>query len=324
MLLRSSSTPALGSLIGIQPKSELNSRGSVRFPQFLVAGNSDGKWVHHDLQPSFARTLSEADLYNLLLSNGSPSRQRLRMCSGSLELCRKLATESFLSSDLWNEALEEELDDSDTEISIGFQSAGDPLEESPEKNIAAIGIHVDEGRSVSGRSICEGSGVALVCDRAVVGSKTETSCVNGGLGGEDGGGFSGGTGCGGRGCGFGSESNNTDAYYKKMLQADPGNPLLLTNYGRFLQEVQHDLERAEEYYGRAILASPSDGDILSLYANLIWDVHKDAPRAKSYFDQAVEAAPEDCNVLGLYAHFLWNAEDDEEDQGAFQQQKWYH
>lgn len=106
-----------------------------------------------------------------------------------------------------------------------------------------------------------------------------------------------------------------------MLQADPVNPLLLTNYARFLQEVQHDLGKAEEYYGRAILASPGDGDILSLYANLIWDVHKDAPRAKTYFDQAVQATPDDSNVLGSYAHFIWNADIDETDQDASQQQK---
>jgi tetratricopeptide (TPR) repeat protein len=288
----------------------------------------DGKWVHHDVQPRCRRTLSEADLRNPL-SQTCSRRLGLRRGSGSLELGRKLSTENFLNNGILDKALGEEFEDSDTHISIGFQSARDPLEESGDKNMAAIGTHGGEGYFVSGRRnedfmggrISEGPGVALVCDGAVVGSKTETGFVNGGFGGEDGGGFSGGGGHGGRGGGFGSDSNNMDAYYKKMLQADPGNPLLLTNYARFLQEVQHDLEKAEEYYRRAILASPGDGDVLSLYANLIWDVYKDAPRAQAYYDQAVEAAPDDCNVLGSYAYFLWNAKDDEEVQNASQQQK---
>jgi hypothetical protein len=243
MLLRSSSTTALNSLIGVQPKSELNSCRSVQFTQLLVAGNGDGKWVHHDLQPRFVRTASEADLHSPLSSNGSPSGLGLRSGSSSLDLCRTISAESFLSNGLLDEALEEEFEDSDTQISIGFQSAGDPHEESPENIMAAIGIHGGEGRYVSGRRICEGTGVALVDNRAVVVSKTETSFVNGGFGGEDGGGFSGGGGYGGRGGVFGSDPNNTDAYYKKMLQADPGNPLLLANYGRFLQQV--NIEESE-------------------------------------------------------------------------------
>jgi hypothetical protein len=81
--------------------------------------------------------------------------------------------------------------------------------------------------------IFEGTGVTLVCDRVVVGSKIDMSSINGGFGGEDGGGG----GYGSRGGGSGSNSNNTNVYYKKMVHANPGNPLLLTNYVRFLQEV---------------------------------------------------------------------------------------
>jgi tetratricopeptide (TPR) repeat protein len=295
-----------------------------------VAGNGDGKWVHHDVQPRLGRTLSEADFHNPLY-NASRSRQWLRRGSGSSELSRKLSTEDFLSEGRLEEALEEEFEDSEAEISIGFQSSGDPYEESREKFSAAIQTKGSEGPYLSGRriqdldlmggKICEGTEPTLVCDRVVLGSKTESGYVNGGFGGEDGGGIFGGGGYGRKGGGSGSDSTNTDAYYKKMLQADPGNPLLLTNYARFLQEVQHDSEKAEEYYGRAILASPGDGDVLSCYANLIWDVYQDAPRAESYFGQAVEAAPDDCNVLGSYAHFLWNVEDDEQDQDASQQQR---
>ncbi|KAE8732792.1 equilibrative nucleoside transporter family protein [Hibiscus syriacus] len=135
---------------------------------------------------------------------------------------------------------------------------------------------------------------------------------------------------GGRGgCGGGSDGgdnewgywdpNNgndiTDSYYQKMIQANPGNSLLLGNYARFLQEVRGDSVKAEEYYGRAILANPNDGNVLSSYANLIWQTRKDEPRAETYFDQAVKAAPDDCFVLASYARFLWDAEEEDNKVG---------
>ncbi|PIN22032.1 hypothetical protein CDL12_05251 [Handroanthus impetiginosus] len=138
----------------------------------------------------------------------------------------------------------------------------------------------------------------------------------------------GGGGCGmcggGRGPNDGSDSGSkdpgswyghesTDAYYETMIQANPGNPLLLANYAKFLKEVKGDFARAEEYCGRAILANPSDGNVLSLYADLIWQTQRDAARAESYFDQAVKTDPNDCYVLASYARFLWDAEDDEEE-----------
>lgn len=58
-----------------------------------------------------------------------------------------------------------------------------------------------------------------------------------------GGGAGGGGGkiCGGNGGSDGGDSNrgsaSTDMHYQKMIQADPGNPLLLSNYTRFLKEV---------------------------------------------------------------------------------------
>uniref|UniRef100_A0A2N9IVY2 Uncharacterized protein n=1 Tax=Fagus sylvatica TaxID=28930 RepID=A0A2N9IVY2_FAGSY len=109
-------------------------------------------------------------------------------------------------------------------------------------------------------------------------------------------------------------NDGTDVYYQKMIEANPGNSLLLTNYARFLKEVRGDTVKAEEYCERAILANPNDGDVLSMYAGLIWQSHKDAPRAESYFDQAVKAAPDDSYVLASYARFLWDAEDEEEEE----------
>ncbi|CAA7406618.1 unnamed protein product [Spirodela intermedia] len=130
------------------------------------------------------------------------------------------------------------------------------------------------------------------------------------------GGAGGGSGGGkpGRGGSDGGKSE-MGAYYLEMLEADPGNPLLLVNYGRYLHEVEGDVEGAEECYGRAILASPGDGEVLSLYGKLIWETQGDETRAESYFERAVEASPDDCYVMGSYAHFLWDADEaGEEDE----------
>jgi len=61
------------------------------------------------------------------------------------------------------------------------------------------------------------------------------SCGSNGGGGV-GGGSNGGNGFGGWDSSYGSEGS-TDAYYQKMIEANPGNSLLLGNYARFLKEV---------------------------------------------------------------------------------------
>ncbi|XP_075491676.1 uncharacterized protein LOC142529875 [Primulina tabacum] len=143
----------------------------------------------------------------------------------------------------------------------------------------------------------------------------------GGSGGSKGGGICG----GGRRSDHGSGSDSqdpgswhgseiTEAYYETMIKANPGNPLLLANYAKFLKEVKGDLTKAEEYCGRAILANPNDGNVLSLYADLIWQTHKDSARAESYFEQAVKSDPNDCYVLASYARFLWDADEDHGDE----------
>ncbi|MBA0607279.1 hypothetical protein Godav_019610, partial [Gossypium davidsonii] len=78
-----------------------------------------------------------------------------------------------------------------------------------------------------------------------------------------------------------------------MVEANPGNPLLLGNYAKFLKEIRGDYSRAEEYCGRAILANLDDGNLLAVYADLIWHNQNDIQRAKSYFEQAVKTAPND-------------------------------
>lgn len=134
----------------------------------------------------------------------------------------------------------------------------------------------------------------------------------------------GGYGCGGSGGGggdftsrnFGSgggDGPEFEEYYKKMVEENPGNPLFLSNYAHFLYHSKKDLQRAEEYYSRAILADPSDGESLSQYARLTWEVHHDQHRTSSYFERAVRASPEDSHVHAAYASFLWDVGGKDED-----------
>ncbi|XP_078439961.1 uncharacterized protein LOC144710152 [Wolffia australiana] len=137
-----------------------------------------------------------------------------------------------------------------------------------------------------------------------------------GIGGGTGGIGSGGGGFGGRSVvvdGNGSQAD-MEAYYKKMVEEDPGNALLLTNFAQFLHQSKRDLKRAEEFYSRAVLAEPGDGEVLCQYAKVIWELHHDRSRATGYYEQAVQAAPQNSHVLASYASFLWEAEDDEEEE----------
>lgn len=73
-----------------------------------------------------------------------------------------------------------------------------------------------------------------------VGSNGGRICGGGG-GGRGSGGGDGGDGGGGSGFSEGNNnrgSDSTDAYYQKMIEANPGNGLLLGNYAKFLKEVK--------------------------------------------------------------------------------------
>ncbi|KAI7983672.1 hypothetical protein LOK49_LG15G00698 [Camellia lanceoleosa] len=107
-----------------------------------------------------------------------------------------------------------------------------------------------------------------------------------------------------------------EQHYKKLVEDNPGNPLFLRNYAQFLYKSKGDLPRTEEYYSRAILADSKDGEVLSQYAKLVWELYHDQGRALSYFERAVQAAPEDSHVQAAYANFLWETEEDKDEDNA--------
>ncbi|KAF3335986.1 hypothetical protein FCM35_KLT20493 [Carex littledalei] len=118
---------------------------------------------------------------------------------------------------------------------------------------------------------------------------------------------------GGQGSGDQSENRRFHDRYAELLRSDPGNPLLLRNYGKFLHEVEGDVKGAEDCYGRAILASPGDGELLMLYGMLVWENYREKERAGAYLQKATEVSPHDCMVLAAYAKFLWEVGDEDDE-----------
>ncbi|KAG6413299.1 hypothetical protein SASPL_126008 [Salvia splendens] len=157
-----------------------------------------------------------------------------------------------------------------------------------------------------------GEATAVTEEHAIPSERTLQEAGDGGGGVRSRGSYGGGG--RGRDDGLGPGRGISEAYYQTMIDANPGNPLFLANYAKYLKEVKTDFTKAEEFYERAILANPADGDVLSHYAALLWKTHGDSARAEAYFDQAVKTDPNDCFVLASYARFLWDADDDEEEE----------
>ncbi|EXC23987.1 hypothetical protein L484_003507 [Morus notabilis] len=285
MLLRSSSTPILNSWL---PHSKDSCHSLSPEPEIVPQISRSRSIVSLSVSSSPSSSMSPIDSTRKNMTRAS-SETDLRDLAAPKKTALDRIVDGF-------SAEEEEEEEEEMERELGFRSAMTSTRSYPGCEVGAretelVSVLVGGGIGGGGGRICGGGG-------------------GGGGGGSDG------SDDGSSGFWDSNRGNHgTDLFYRKMIEANPGNPLLLSNYAKFLKDVRGDLVKAEEYCGRAILANPNDGNVLSMYADLIWKSHKDASRAESYFDQAVKAAPDDCYILASYARFLWDAEE-EGDEGA--------
>ncbi|CAL0301496.1 unnamed protein product [Lupinus luteus] len=98
----------------------------------------------------------------------------------------------------------------------------------------------------------------------------------------------------------------TRLYYRKHLNKEPYNSLLLSNFAQFLYLVIHDLDEAEEYFKRSVMVEPPDAEAFSRYADFSWLVKNDLLAAEQRYEQALEADPGNNYYASKYANFLWS------------------
>ncbi|XP_004493826.1 uncharacterized protein [Cicer arietinum] len=339
MLLRSSSTPVLGSLLSsftdspihhhthtvtIHPESCHNAL------KHLPPTTTSLQHHHHRLNLSrtsspispsvtdlehknkgFRRVQSEGNLEDLAFATGCNNEDRFNYMDplkrySVRQRCLALETiPSFILSKQTGLREEEEdgesdIEDEDYEFSV-VNSGSDMMKD--RLNRMSFGEEEVVGNNKE-MYLAKGLGVD-VCGDGI-----------GGCRGGNGGGDYNSMGSGGN---DGDNNHGVEEYYKKMLEENPGNPLFLRNYAQFLYQCKQDLEGAMEYYSRAILADPEDGEVLSQYGRLVWELHHDQQRASNYFERSIQASPEDSHVQAAYASFLWDTEE-EEGAGWNQQQ----
>ncbi|XP_019178497.1 PREDICTED: uncharacterized protein LOC109173676 [Ipomoea nil] len=320
MLLRSSSTPILGSLLADSCGEALTPNhhfkkvlypphvGSLNFNKFSCSSSSpsspsvsefsSGKQLSRN---GFRKVMSEGNLEGLAVHGPGNGEDEFSLAIPLKKFPRVNGLETIPSFSLHGSgSCEDEESEEDEELEAVMDDG--------------VNQCLKAEMSLNSMKVAEGREMCLI---------REAMVVNGG--GDDPTGGCGATGGGGGGCrpvafgrGGGGGDNHglsMEEYFKKMVAENPSNPLFLRNYAHFLYQTKGDSKGAEEYYSRAILADPGDGEVLSQYANLVWELHRDADRATSYFERAVQAAGEDSHVHAAYARFLWEIEDieDEED-----------
>ncbi|KAE8685476.1 Tetratricopeptide repeat-like superfamily protein, putative isoform 2 [Hibiscus syriacus] len=244
MLLRSSSTPVLGSLIS-----------------YIAADSPNNNNHHHE-------TITPLRCYPSSLFHGN--RLSFHPSPGSVHLSTLVSCGSSpISPSIIDQSSDFEIKGSRREEEDENDSEGEEEEVMAGVNGSSYGFN-----SISLEKPSLNEQVTVSDEKGLVGVEMflsiglEASMDDGDRRGGD---------WGGSGGDFNSAYSNGDGeieeYYKRMVKENPRNPIFLGNYAH-----------QKEYYSRAILADLKDGETLSQYAKLVWELHRDEERASSYFE----------------------------------------
>ncbi|XP_076942143.1 uncharacterized protein LOC143611927 [Bidens hawaiensis] len=336
MMIRSSSTPVLGSLLSPENSNNLNHHHDVTLHAYKCSPIH--KFSFHKtpspgsqhfttlscnsspISPSFnggiRRVQSEGNLESLMTSGGNNTNDDaddFSFFSPPKKVAHRSLLEPIPSLSYQNSRFRSDGDESSDEEEEEHEGVCELRGFNIENKVLSLNKQMGFGNL----DVKDEAGYQMYLAKGL-GVDVGLGCVDGGAAGTGGGGRNachGGEGDGGGGGG----DHDVEEHYRKMVNECPGNPLLLGNYAQFLYQSKGDLQGAEQYYSRAILADANDGEILSQYAKLLWELHRDRERATTYFERAIQVASEDSHVHAAYASFLWETEreEDEEEQGYY-------
>ncbi|KAG6662839.1 uncharacterized protein LOC122305395 [Carya illinoinensis] len=333
MLLRSSSTPLLGSLHSESPNNNLNhyetcitlkhppptihqshhklslhQAGSLNLSSFSRNTSPISPSIADlDRNKGFRRAQSEGNLEGLAYASCSNKFFMLQTIPSTRGECEDDEEEEDEEEDYYTEDDEERDELEEDEKPLWRNERGEEMVMAMEAQALGLenktrNLTLTEEASVREEIWNLGFGRG----QGMEGGPGVGVGVGGGGGGGGGRGEFNSTGSGGD---CGDNQGGVEEHFKRMVEENPGNPLCLRNYAQFLYQSKRDLQGAEEYYSRAILADPKDGEVLSQCAKLVWELSHDQDRASSYFERAVQASPQDSHVHAAYASFLWEAEE---------------
>ena len=103
--------------------------------------------------------------------------------------------------------------------------------------------------------------------------------------------------------------NQSDHYFKKVLELDPKNKLVLNNYSYYLSQRGEKLKKALGYSNQVIRDEPNNPVYLDTYAWILFKMEK-YKEAKKYIKKALEnGGMDDADIVEHYGDILYKTGD---------------